>query len=261
MRARRNSPVVVRPMSAAAAALVVASAALAQDPAGGQRPSPQMNPPGVQMAAGTSRPAADATPVTPSTPAVKAVQDLLGKSVTAVIAGHHGHDLVALLTKADRDRIGDPPAGDWSDVDAAAEAFQSAWQAQYGASFNVSDKIPLAFTEPTMHVDGLTPTTGPTTGDAAAAGRPGSAPVTVTLTGPARRSGVLLHVIHDGPADGDWRLSLPATVTAASLHDSLLRHLKVVTENQKSWPTDVGQAYVYATQHLLAAVGEPTPPR
>ena len=261
VRARRNPSAIARSiLVAVTAATVATSVASAQDPAGGMRASPEINPPGVEMARGTSRPAADAAPITPSTPAAKAVQDLLAKSVTAVIAGHHGRDLIGLLTKADRDRLGDPPAGDWSDVDAAADAFQAAWRARYGLSFDVANKVPLAFTEPTMHVDGLIPTTGPSTGPGLA-GRPGSPPVTVTLTDPTRRSGVLLHVTHEGPGDGDWRLDLSSAATAASLHDGLLRHLKIVTDNQKSWPTDVDQAYVYATQHLLAAVGEATAPR
>ena len=41
-------------------------------------------------------------------------------------------------------------------------------------------------------------------------------------------------------------------MTATTLHDSLLQHLGAVTANQTRWPTDVDQAYVYVTQHLLA---------
>ena len=225
--------------------------AVAQVPPAGPRPSPQANPPGPVMAGGTGTPkGADTAPITPSTPAVKAVQDLLGKAVTAATTAGKSHDLLGLLTKADRDRLGDH-AGDWSDVDAAAESFAAAWRAKFGTSFTLADKGPIAFTEPTMHVAGLTPTTGPDTSAAA--------PVTVTLTGPARRLAAAVRVAPEGK--DQYRIELGDAATAATLHDRVLRELKGITADQRSWPTDVDQAYVYVTQRVMSALGEPVTPR
>ena len=99
-----------------------------------------------------------------------------------------------------------------------------------------------------MHVSGLPATTGPAT-----------TPATVTLTGPARKSAAAVHVVPEG--DNQWRIDLGDQVTAADLHDAVLRELKGLTADQRSWPTDVDQAYVYVTQRVLSTMGEPAKPR
>ncbi len=218
------------------------------------RPSPESNPPGTVMAQGTGK-ATDNAPLTPTTPDMKAVQDLLGRATDDIVLGH-GPDLIGLLSRADRNRINAP--GDWPDVDKAAEGFRSAWQARFGSSFKLADKIPVVMSEPAVHVTGLEPT----------AGGPSTAPTavrktnaSVVLKSPGRRSATAVKLANEGTNKPDWRFDLPDTVTAESLHASLLQHLNAITANQTRWPTDVDQAYVYATQHLLAAIGDAAAPR
>ena len=114
-----------------------------------------------------------------------------------------------------------------------------------------------------MHIAGLPGTAGAPA--SAPAGAPADADsgreATVVLTDPSRRTAVLLHLSREGDQPDSWRLNLADGVTAATLHDSLLRHLTAVTDNQKRWPTDADQAYVYATQKVLSALGEPSTPR
>ena len=252
MRTRSARGVV---LSSAAAGLAVATAVAQQAPS-----SPEMNPPGSVMARGTDRAAATQPggaadePLTPSTPAVKAVQNLLAQAVTDVTGGGHAADLGALLARSDRDRVG--TVGDWSDVDRASAEFQSAWQARFGASFGVKDKISIVFTEPLMHVAGLDVDTAPTTNPSAPAGSPHA---TVSLTGPGGHSKTVLRLAHTPGAEGagGWKFDVPDAATAATLHDGLVQQITAVTANQARWPTDVDQAYVYVTQRLLSPFGEP----
>jgi hypothetical protein len=261
----------------AAAVLAVVATVTAQDtPAGGLRPSPEMNPPGREIARATTGPTSPEAvePITPSTPAAKGIQDLISRAVTDATSTGKRADLIGLLAQHDRDRLAAPANGrwhgdgadDWSDVDAAAVAFQNAWQARFGLTFRVDDKVPLVFTEPSVHVSGLDDagpppegtTTGPSTGPATApAGRP--RPIEVTVYEPGRRRSAVIRVAHEGTGDGSWHMDLPDSVTAATLHDSLLRHLNAITANQARWPTDVDQAYIYVAEHALSSVAETGP--
>ena len=236
----------------------VAATALAADPPDTLRASPESNPPGAVMAHGlpTSKPTGG-VPITPSTPAVKGAQELMARVVTDLTTTGKHDDLLKQLAPADRDRLAKGPA-DWSDVDRAAAAFASAWQAQFGTSFSVTDKVPITFTEPTMHVVGTTAPSGATTQSAGESAE-------VTLTGPSRHQAVKLHLNHPGGGGGGgggaWQLQLPAATTAADLHAAVLKQLQQLTAEQKSWPTDVDQAYVFVSQRVLTPLGEPTQPR
>jgi hypothetical protein len=213
------------------------------------------NPPGQVQAHAMNSHASDA-PLNPATPDMKAVQDLLGRTMDDVANGR-GPDLIALLSRADRGRLNAP--ADWPDVDHAAEAFRNAWQAKFGTSFKVGDKISVVMSEPNVHVSGLEPVSGGSTTAPAAPVRKTTADV--TLEGPARRTATNLHLLNEGTDKPDWHVDLPDSVTADSLHDSLIRHLNTVTADQNRWPTDVDQAYVYVTEHLLSAVGDAAKPR
>ena len=255
MRARLTR-VVIRSWTPAAAlfAAAVTGLAVAQQPPAGGGASPQFNPPGSQMARGTaSTPPGPLSnsPITPSSPGAKAVQDLLTRAATDVTTPGRASDLTSLLGSHDREHAG--PVGDWSDVDKAIGDFQNAWQARFGLTFKIEDKTSLVFTAPLMDMPGLTPTTAPATGPAAAPPRP-----TVTLADPGGHSRTTIHLTHTPGANdsGGWKFDLPDTATAASVHDSLLRHLTAVTANQTRWPTDVDQAYVYVTQRLLSSLGD-----
>jgi hypothetical protein len=122
----------------------------------------------------------------------------------------------------------------------------------------VSDKIPLVMTEPAVHVTGLEPTDG---GSSTQPSTVRKTDVTVILSDPGRHSSASLHLVNEGTSGIEWHFELPDGVTAAALHDSLLRRLDALAADQASWPTDVDQAYVYVTQHVLAAVGEAAVPR
>ena len=241
----------------AGAAVAAAIAAAWTAPSVGQGPpvSPQFNPPGRSIAHATSEPGeSDPTPLTPSTPDMKAVQDLLGRAADDATTPGRSAELITLLARRDRDRIGSP-AG-WADVDRAADGFRDAWRARFGLSFKLADKIPIVITEPVVHVTSMTPT------DAAPSTQPRSSrrqSVTVELSDPGRHSVATLHLVNEGKGKAEWHFDVPDAVTAAALHDSLLRHLTAVTADQSAWPTDVDQAYVYVTQHVLAALAEASP--
>ena len=232
-------------------------AALGADPAtDGVRASPEANPPGQVMAQVGNSPGSDAGsgPITPGTPDMKAVQDLLGRAAADATTPGKSADLLSLLAGHDRDRMAAP--GDWSDVDRAAAAFNSAWQAKFGASFNLADKIPVVMTEPAVHVAGLDappPATGPAATQPTAVRMKN---VTVVLSDPGRHSVARIRLVNEGTGKSEWRFDLSDATTAAALHDSLLRHLTAITDAQQRWPTDVAQAYVYVTQHVLSAVAE-----
>ncbi len=257
----RSHPCLTRPAAVLTLALGTA-VAVSAGPALALQASPETNPPGPVMAQGT-RGAADPAPITPSTPDMKAVQDLLGRAAGAAVTPGHGRDLMKLLAKPARDRLAAGGPGDWSDVDAAAAAFAAAWQAKFGTSFKVDDKIPVVFTEPAFHVTGLEsaaspPTTAPSADPSAT---PRKTQVTVVLTDPAHRGSVSLPLVNEGGDKPVWRFAMPDTATAATLHASLLRRLTAVTADQQRWPTDVDQAYVYVTQHLLVAVADAAAPK
>ena len=187
-------------------------------------------------------------PITPSTPAVKGVQATLARAVSAAVAPNGPDALYKVLSTGDRKRM-EAASVDWADVDRAADAFRSAWQAQFGQSFKVDDKIDVVFTEPTTHVDAAT--------TRAAGGATTQPTRTVRLIGPGGHSAAVLRLVQ--PASGDWQIELPDSITAATLHDSLLHQLTAVTADHARWPTELGQAYVYTTQRLLSAMGEPIP--
>ncbi len=243
-----------RSIAGLAAVVLGAAAAHAADPTPpGVPTSPEANPPGPVMAGGTNKPpASDGLPaITPSTPDMKAVQDLLGRATDAMAAGGHSGELTGMLARHDRDRMAGAPS-DAADLDAAAAAFRAAWQARFGASFKVSDKIAIVFTEPDVHVAGVepppaAPSTQPTPQRKTA--------VTLALTGPGNRSTVTIHLANEGTAKADWHFDLPDSVTAATLHDTVLRNLGTVTAAHAQWPTDVDQAYVFVAEHLLASMG------
>ncbi len=219
--------------------------------------SPEMNPPGRVMAQATPQPpGADATPLTPSTPDMKAVQDLLGRATGDATTAGRTADVLKLISRADHDRLGTP--GDWADVDRAADAFRAAWQARFGLSFTLADKIPIVMTEPAVHVTGLEPSGG---GSSTQPSTERKTNVTVVLADPGGHAAVDVRLVNEGTGKADWHVVLPAAATAATLHDGLLRELSVITADQAKWPTDVDQAYVYVTQHVLAAVGTAGPRR
>ncbi len=249
---RCRSHAVLTRAVAAFAGLTVGAVVAAADPAA--PPSPEINPPGPAMAQGLGRP--DPAPpggtpaITPTTPEMKAVQQLLGRAADDVTAGGRSADLLSLLARHDRDRMGHP--ADWADVDRAAGAFRSAWQARFGISFKLADKISIVLAEPNVHVTATEPP------PAAPSTQPTSARltgITLLLTGPGGRSVVTVRLANEGSDKVDWRFDLPDSVTPAGLHDTLLKNLTGLTADPSRWPTDVDQAYVFATQRALAALG------
>ena len=262
-----RKPAVVVASAMAAAALTVRTA-VADDAPPASQPAA-----GAILASSTNN---------PSSPDLRAVQQTLAQVVEQASAGGHCRQLVGLLSKGNRDAIGDVDPVSWADVDREVDRFRKTWQSQFGVGFNLEDKEAFVFAEPNVRMlrgtdrDAVLAEARRVAGssevkadiDAAPNGakaNAGKAVVMMAAEGSARP--LTLFVISEGKdKDGQpaWRIEVPSGVSARSLHDSLLHHLKVVTDSRASWPSNIDQAYSFVSHHLLAAVAErpgPVSPR
>jgi hypothetical protein len=51
-----------------------------------------------------------------------------------------------------------------------------------------------------------------------------------------------------------WRFDVSNTMTGQMLHDSLVKHLTMVTDHPEQWPSDIDQAYGLVGHHVLMAL-------
>ncbi len=261
-----RKPAAAAVLAGAAAAAFATRTTVAQDAT-----MPSATPPATQPAGGL--PVASSTS-NPSSPDLRAVQQTLGQVAGEASQGGHARQLVAILAKANRDAIGTVDETSWADVDHEVDRFRKTWQSQFGVGFDLNDKEAFVFAEPNVRMLRGTDRQAvlaearkvALSGDVKAeidaapdaAGRnAGKAVVMMGAEGSAKP--LTLFVVSEGKTDkGDpiWRVEVPSGVSARSLHDSLLHHLKVVTDSRASWPSNIDQAYGFVAHHLLAAVAE-----
>lgn len=215
----------------------------------------------------------------PSSPDLRAVQQTLGRLADAESKAGHAADFLALLSKANREDVGpiDPVA--WGDVDREIERFRLTWQGQFGSGFDLNDKEAFVFAEPNVRmlrgVDratvlaqarkmASTPAQIAAIEQAPRGETATSAKAVVMLRAEGSAKPLALFVVNEKDAKGQpaWRVEVSGRVTGPALHDSLLRHLRTLSDTRASWPSNIDQGYSFAAHHLLAAIteaGEPDP--
>lgn len=204
-----------------------------------------------------------------------AIRDTLAEITEAAFTRGGLDDVVERLVDQDRNRLGR------EDLDANLETLhgriaqlQQAWEAKYGAEFDVRDArayAPLAFAQGRItDADAFASQwpVAPTPNDAEGAQTAGAEVVTdrVETQGniedgreiaivrfPAASGMPELNVSFIDEAFG-WKVDAPNTLTARELRENLLNHLTYLGENVDKWPADVNEAYRAATHHVLMAV-------
>lgn len=267
----------LRSVFALAIAVIVASALSARAQQG---KVPTLSTPSdvAASAVSTTQPEMNAG-VSPRSPAKSDIQNLLAQVTEAGVGKGEIPTLVGFLSKADRDAIGDVRSKQWADLDGRADEFHQDWQAMFGISFSLTDKQSVVYGDesfpirpgkeanehPSSQPVGQAPAT-----DTSAATMPsitqamGEDPSQLEATTvhtaivelPAtRHSGpIVLHLVNEGTTVPSWKIDLPTTISAQSLHDSLLKHLTRFDDHRANWPTEINEAYQAASREVLASL-------
>jgi hypothetical protein len=78
--------------------------------------------------------------------------------------------------------------------------------------------------------------------------------VTVILPSQQNLPHLMLPFINEGTVMNDWRLNVPDTLTAQTIHDNLLQQLTQLNSQSANWPNDPNQASRIVATHVFQAL-------
>jgi hypothetical protein len=219
---------------------------------------------------------------------VEDVQDLLGTAAEAALTKDGFDDLVERLNDQDRNRLGEGMKGmKYDDINAKVAAINEAWKAKYDDDFEVEHKDALValvviqgevqdpkavivggWPVPARMIDKVQTDDAARTAAAAAGddgeGAPGQETAVeaanlekgrelALATYPASHGlpGVTASLV--GEAQG-WRIDIPNTITAARLHENLVKRLDAIQQNQAKWPANENDASAMVVHQIILAL-------
>jgi hypothetical protein len=215
------------------------------------------------------------------------VRDLLGTSAEAALSKDGFDDFVERLNDQDRNRLGEGMKDmKYDALNAKVAAINEAWKAKYDDDFEVEhrDALPsvaaiqgeiqdpkavlaAGWPVPARMIEKASTEDAARVAAAAAGedgeGKPGQETAieaanlekgreVALATFPASHGlpGVTVSCI--GEAQG-WRIDIPNSITAARLHENLLKRLDMISQNQAKWG-DEHNASAYVTHQILCAL-------
>ena len=225
----------------------------------------------------------------PTSPATKDLRFYMGKATNEAIASSRPITrLVDSMTKSDRERLEPQVQKDYPDLGKTLADFRQAWKDKYTDDFDLSrSMMEVAFADSRFIQGELSdqaimasqrlgpmPTDEPRTqiqdtGDKVSDMTPKSREAqpqkndinkSATVLLPAMReqqlTPVTLRFSDEGKILSDWRLNVPATLTAQKLHDNLNARLTAILADKDKWPAESRDAYHIVSHHVMAALAD-----
>lgn len=230
----------------------------------------------------------------PTSPATKDLRFYMGKATNETIGSSRPITrLVDSMTKSDRERLEPQVQKDYPDLGKTLVDFRQAWKDKYTDDFDLSrSMMEVAFADSRFIQGELSdqaimasqrlgpmPADEPRTqiqdtGDKVSDMTPKSREAqphkndinkSATVLLPAMReqqlTPVTLRFSDEGKILSDWRLNVPATLTAQKLHDNLNARLTAILADKDKWPAESRDAYHIVSHHVMASLADqPYPP-
>ena len=238
----------------------------------------------------------------PTSPAAKDLRFYMGKMTNEAIGSSRPIiRLVDLLVKKDRERLEPQVQKDYPELTKTLADFRQAWKDKYKDDFDLSRSMmevafadgrclqgelsdqaimasqrlgpmPVDLPRPQFQDMGdkvsdtgsdMTPKSDQAINPAADINK--SATVLLPAMREQQLTPVTLRFSDEGKILSDWRLNVPATLTAEKLHDNLSVRLAAILADKANWPAESRDGYHIVSHHVMAALADqpyqPTTPK
>jgi hypothetical protein len=222
-------------------------------------------------------------------PAAKDLRFYMGKATNEAIGSSRPITrLVDLLVRSDRERIEPQVQKEYPELKKTVADFRQAWKDKYKEDFDLSrSMMEVAFADsrclqgelsdqaimasqrlgpaPTEQARGQfedmrdkTSDIAPKSAEAIKPAANAEKSATVLLPGMREQqlTPVTLRFNDEGTILSDWRLNVPATLTAQKLHDNLQAHLTAILADKANWPAEPRDAYHIVSHHVMASLAD-----